>query len=199
MIPTNTHQQATLMQSAQPLLLNQMPMLATAPGVQFILKPQHGHKMQTATATPQGLILQQGSQQIIQLQQPRSQPMVRVLTNSVQLAPSNATPTYVQMSNIPMNNTGGLSGQTTQHHLQNQIKKKPKAKVKKRLDLANLMKLSGEYLFLIHSQINVKIYFPLNNKFAQCVFTVLHEKTQMVQGGAFRNYILERVRGKVKK
>ncbi|XP_045469662.1 putative leucine-rich repeat-containing protein DDB_G0290503 isoform X2 [Harmonia axyridis] len=141
MIPTNTHQQATLMQSAQPLLLNQMPMLAATPGVQFILKPQSGHKMQTAT--PQGLILQQGSQQIIQLQQPRSQPMVRVLTNSVQLAPSNSGPTYVQMSNIPMNNSTTLSAQGSQQQAQNQIKRKPKAKVKKRLDLANLMKLSG--------------------------------------------------------
>ncbi|KAK9887314.1 hypothetical protein WA026_021623 [Henosepilachna vigintioctopunctata] len=141
MIPTNTHQQATLMPSAQPLLLNQMPMLATTPGVQFILKHQTAPKMQAAA--PQGLILQQGGQPIIQLQPPRSQPMVRVLTNSVQLAPSTTTPTFVQMGNIPMNNTSpGLSGHSP-HHGHNQIKKKPKAKVKKKLDLANIMKLSG--------------------------------------------------------
>lgn len=84
------------MPTAQPLLLNQMPMLTT-PGVQFILRPQAATKiqsqMQTATATPQGLILQPSGQQLLQIQPPRSQPMVRVLTNGMQLAPS--TTTYV--------------------------------------------------------------------------------------------------------
>ena len=37
---------ATLMPTAQPLLLNQMPMLA-APGVQFILRPQTATPMAT--------------------------------------------------------------------------------------------------------------------------------------------------------
>ncbi|KAL3270668.1 hypothetical protein HHI36_021196 [Cryptolaemus montrouzieri] len=144
MIPTNTHQQATLMQSAQPLLLNQMPMLAATSGVQFILKPQTATKMQTTATAPQGLILQQGSQPIIQLQPPRSQPMVRVLTNSMQLAPNTTTPTaYVQMSNIHMNDSSAnLSGHSPQQG-QSHIKKKPKNKVKKKLDLANIMKLSG--------------------------------------------------------
>lgn len=103
MIPTN-HQQAAaaaaIMPTAQPLLLNQMPML-TAPGVQFILRPQTATKIQPQVqATPQGLILQPagGGQQLLQIHQPtaaaRSQPMVRVLTNGMQLAPSSTT-TYV--------------------------------------------------------------------------------------------------------
>lgn len=103
MIPTS-HQQAaaaaTIMPTAQPLLLNQMPML-TAPGVQFILRPQTAAKIQPQVqATPQGLILQPagGGQQLLQIHQPqaaaRSQPMVRVLTNGMQLAPSSTT-TYV--------------------------------------------------------------------------------------------------------
>lgn len=88
------------MPTAQPLLLNQMPML-TAPGVQFILRPQTAAKIQPQVqATPQGLILQPagGGQQLLQIHQPqaaaRSQPMVRVLTNGMQLAPSSTT-TYV--------------------------------------------------------------------------------------------------------
>lgn len=113
-IPTNHHHHhhhhqqaaaaaaaaATIMPTAQPLLLNQMPML-TAPGVQFILRPQTAAKIQPQVqATPQGLILQPaGGQQLLQIHQPqatvaRSQPMVRVLTNGMQLAPSSTT-TYV--------------------------------------------------------------------------------------------------------
>lgn len=88
------------MPTAQPLLLNQMPML-TAPSVQFILRPQTAAKIQPQVqATPQGLILQPagGGQQLLQIHQPqaaaRSQPMVRVLTNGMQLAPTTTT-TYV--------------------------------------------------------------------------------------------------------
>lgn len=87
------------MPTAQPLLLNQMPMLTT-PGVQFILRPQTTAKIQPQVqATPQGLILQPAGagQQLLQIHQPqaaRSQPMVRVLTNGMQLAPSSTT-TYV--------------------------------------------------------------------------------------------------------
>lgn len=40
---------ATLMPTAQPLLINQMPMLA-GPGVQFILRPQTSGPMTTAGA-----------------------------------------------------------------------------------------------------------------------------------------------------
>lgn len=71
------------------------------PGVQFILRQQPTKiptQMSTATATPQGLILQPGGQPLLQLQTPRSQPMVRVLTNGMQLAPP--TTTYVtQLAN----------------------------------------------------------------------------------------------------
>lgn len=102
-IPTN-QQTATIMPTAQPLLLNQMPVLA--PGVQFILRPQTTAattaKLPTApthmpTATPQGLILQPaGGQSLLQLQPPpRSQPMVRVLANGLQLAAAPPTTTYV--------------------------------------------------------------------------------------------------------
>ncbi|KAJ3650748.1 hypothetical protein Zmor_016828 [Zophobas morio] len=143
-IPTN-HQPATatIMPTAQPVLLNQMPLLTT-PSVQFILRPQTATKIpaQMPTAAPQGLILQPSGQPLLQI--PRSQPMVRVLTNGVQLAPSTTT-AYVtaQMTNPP-------APITTQNVIVNpspqtspQPKKKPKNKVKKKLDLANLMKLSG--------------------------------------------------------
>lgn len=99
-IPTAPQQAtATIMPTAQPMLLNQMPLLTTAPGVQFILRPQTA-KMPAQGGPPQGLILQQGGQPLIQLQPPRSQPMVRVLTNGVQLAPATTT-AYVtaQMTN----------------------------------------------------------------------------------------------------
>ncbi|CAG9861226.1 unnamed protein product [Phyllotreta striolata] len=150
-IPTNHQQTATIVPAAQPLLLNQMPMLTT-PGVQFILRPQTATKiqpqMQTATATPQGLILQPSGQQLLQIQPPRSQPMVRVLTNGMQLAPS--TTTYVtQVGPQQANNATHIAQQTiinNHAHLvqqQQQVKKKPKNKVKKKLDLANIMKLSG--------------------------------------------------------
>ncbi|XP_044260840.1 putative uncharacterized protein DDB_G0271606 [Tribolium madens] len=129
-IPTN---QPTIMPTAQPVLLNQMPLLTT-PGVQFILRPQTA---KIPAAAPQGLILQPSGQPLLQI--PRSQPMVRVLTNGVQLAPSTTTTAYVttQMTNpqpptTPQNVT-----------VNNQVKKKPKNKVKKKLDLANLMKISG--------------------------------------------------------
>ncbi|XP_060534390.1 uncharacterized protein LOC132706830 isoform X2 [Cylas formicarius] len=176
-IPANQPAAATLMPAAQPLLLNQMPML-TAPGVQFILRPQTATQMtapkiqatagataQMPTATAQGLILQPAGagQQLLQLQPPRSQPMVRVLTNGVHLAPST---TYVttQMANQQPINASQIhqtivnNAQQHQHHHQQQqqqqihlqqqiqqvsVKKKPKAKVKKKLDLANIMKLSG--------------------------------------------------------
>ncbi|CAH1976977.1 unnamed protein product [Acanthoscelides obtectus] len=100
-IPANHQQTASIMPTGQPLLLNQMPML-TAPGVQFILRPQTSTKLQpqvqTATATPQGLILQPSGQQLLQIQPPRSQPMVRVLTNGVQLAPTSTTYVTTQVS-----------------------------------------------------------------------------------------------------
>ncbi|KAF7283183.1 hypothetical protein GWI33_001246 [Rhynchophorus ferrugineus] len=168
-IPTANQQQqaatATLMPTAQPLLLNQMPML-TAPGVQFILRPQTaasmtaaaGPKIQASTQGPQSLILQPAgaAQQLLQLSAPaRSQPMVRVL-NGVQLAPSTTTYVTTQMANQPINATQiqqtivNNTQQQQQQQLQVQqqiqqvsIKKKPKAKVKKKLDLANIMKLSG--------------------------------------------------------
>lgn len=135
------------MPTAQPVLLNQMPLL-TAPSVQLILRPQTKIPAQMSTATPQGIILQPGGQPLLQI--PRSQPMVRVLTNGVQLAPSTTT-AYVttQMTNPPhsahnviVNNNPQPHQETVQqqtHH----IKKKPKHKVKKKLDLANLMKISG--------------------------------------------------------
>lgn len=166
-IPAN-QQTATLMPTAQPLLLNQMPVIAPA-GLQFILRPQTT-KLQTqtvqTTATPQGLILQPSGQQILQLQTPRSQPqMVRVLTNGVQLAPPSSTTTYVtqltnnqqQQSTTANTNTIVTAAvQQQQHHQQQQniiqtppsittmtaAKKKPKKK-KQKLDLANIMKLSG--------------------------------------------------------
>ncbi|XP_072381618.1 uncharacterized protein [Diabrotica undecimpunctata] len=153
-IPTNHQQTATIVPTAQPLLLNQMPML-TAPSVQFILRPQTATKiqpqMQAATATPQGLILQPSGQQLLQIQPPRSQPMVRVLTNGMQLAPS--TTTYVtQVGPQQPNNGSGLAQQTLMNNTpqqqilqqqQHHLKKKPKSKAKKKLDLANIMKLSG--------------------------------------------------------
>lgn len=124
------------MPTAQPLLLNQMPVIA--PGVQFILRPQTAKlptQVQTATATPQGLILQPSGQQILQLQTPRSQPqMVRVLTNGMQLAPP--TTTYVTQLTNPTINSNAVQSQNTLP------KKKPKKK-KQKLDLANIMKLSG--------------------------------------------------------
>lgn len=135
------------MPTAQPVLLNQMPLL-TAPSVQLILRPQTKIPTQMSTATPQGIILQPGGQQLLQI--PRSQPMVRVLTNGVQLAPSTTT-AYVtaQMTNPPhsahnviVNNNPQPLQETVQQQTQH-IKKKPKHKVKKKLDLANLMKISG--------------------------------------------------------
>lgn len=83
------------MPTAQPLLLNQMPMLTTS-GVQFILRPQATAKIQpqVQTAAP-GLIIQPTTgQQLLQIQpQPArsQQPMVRVLTNGMQLQPSSTT------------------------------------------------------------------------------------------------------------
>ncbi|CAH0549125.1 unnamed protein product [Brassicogethes aeneus] len=143
------HQQATIMPTAQPLLLNQMPTMLTGPGVQFILRPQTATKIQpqmpaAATATPQGLILQQSGQQLLHI--PRSQPMVRVLTNGMQLAPS--TTTYVtHMANQQPITAAQISQQIVnnvhQHQQPQPIKKKPKQKPKKKLDLANIMKLSG--------------------------------------------------------
>lgn len=149
MIPTN--QQATIMPSAQPLLLNQMPMLTTTPGVQFILKPQTTAKI--PTATPQGLILQPGGQSLIQIQPPRSQPMVRVLTNSVQIAPSTTTAYVTAMGGLQtINSLNDVAAQQNmaqqqamaqQHAINQQKKQKAKPKSKKKLDLANIMKLSG--------------------------------------------------------
>uniref|UniRef100_A0AAR5Q4C1 GLTSCR protein conserved domain-containing protein n=2 Tax=Dendroctonus ponderosae TaxID=77166 RepID=A0AAR5Q4C1_DENPD len=173
-IPTGNQQSggatATLMPTAQPLLLNQMQMLA-APGVQFILRPQTATQMATAapklqyssqanSQAPQGLILQPACapQQLLHLGAPaRSQPMVRVLANGVQLAPSTTTYVTTQMPNQPINathiqqtivNNAHQQQQHQQHqqHIQIQqhvLKKKPKVKVKKKLDLANIMKLSG--------------------------------------------------------
>ncbi|XP_057653985.1 alpha-protein kinase 1-like [Diorhabda carinulata] len=152
-LPTNHQQTATIVPTAQPLLLNQMPMLTT-PSVQFILRPQTATKlqpqMQTATATPQGLILQPGGQQLLQIQPPRSQPMVRVLTNGMQLTPSSTTTYVTQVGTQQPNTASHLTQQTlvnntqAQHVVQHQqLKKKPKNKVKKKLDLANIMKLSG--------------------------------------------------------
>jgi hypothetical protein len=152
----NQQATATIMPTAQPVLLNQMPLLTT-PGVQFILRPQTKIPTQMSTAAPQGLILQPSGQPLLQI--PRSQPMVRVLTNGVQLAPSTTTTAYVttQMTNPAAPTTQNLIVNNTQHQphqqpqqqqpqqqQQNQtVKKKPKNKVKKKLDLANLMKLSG--------------------------------------------------------
>ncbi|KAG5879758.1 hypothetical protein JTB14_027044 [Gonioctena quinquepunctata] len=165
-IPSNHQSSATMVPSAQPLLLNQMPTMLTTPSVQFILRPQTATKlqpqMQTATATPQGLILQPSGQQLLQIQPPRSQPMMRVLTNGMQLAPSTTTyVTQVGSHQQPINATQLAHQQTILNHahqhqqqqhqqhllqqqqLQNHLKKKPKSKVKKKLDLANIMKLSG--------------------------------------------------------
>lgn len=142
-IPTN--QQATIMPTAQPLLLPQMPVITT-PGVQFILRPQAKMQtqMQTATATPQGLILQPTSQSVLQIQPPRSQPLVRVLTNGVQLA--SPTTTYVtHLANPSIHQQHNLAQTTVINaHQANAavVKKKPKKK-KQKLDLANIMKLSG--------------------------------------------------------
>ncbi|KRT84998.1 hypothetical protein AMK59_2128 [Oryctes borbonicus] len=144
-IPTN--QQATIMPTAQPLLLPQMPVITT-PGVQFILRPQTKipTQMQTATATPQGLIIQPTSQPVLQIQPPRSQPLVRVL-NGVQLA--TPTTTYVthlaspsinhHHHSIPQN---AVINAHQQMNAATIAKKKPKKK-KQKLDLANIMKLSG--------------------------------------------------------
>lgn len=141
------HQPATIMPTAQPVLLNQMPLL-TAPSVQLILRPQTKLPAQMSAATPQGIILQPGGQSLLQI--PRSQPMVRVLTNGVQLAPSTTT-AYVttQMTNQPhsahnviVNNNPQPHQETVQqqtHH----IKKNQNIKLRKKLDLANLMKISG--------------------------------------------------------
>lgn len=105
-IPTNHQAQAAaaaaaIMPTAQPLLLNQMPMLT--PGVQFILRPQATAKIQpqVQTAGP-GLIIQPTSgQQLLQIQpQPArsQQPMVRVLTNGMQLQPATTTTYVTQVS-----------------------------------------------------------------------------------------------------
>lgn len=86
-----SQQTATIMPTAQPLLLNQMPMLA--PSVQLILRPQATKLPAQMQATQQGLILQPGGQQLLHLQTPRvstHQPMVRVLTNGMHLT---TTPT----------------------------------------------------------------------------------------------------------
>ncbi|GJQ75409.1 hypothetical protein Trydic_g23579 [Trypoxylus dichotomus] len=139
------NQQATIMPTAQPLLLPQMPVITT-PGVQFILRPQTKipTQMQTATATPQGLIIQPTSQPVLQIQPPRSQPLVRVLTNGVQLA--TPTTTYVtQLANPSINHQQSLPQNTVigaQQVNATVAKKKPKKK-KQKLDLANIMKLSG--------------------------------------------------------
>lgn len=115
-----------------------------APGVQFILRPQATKiptQVQTATATPQGLILQPSGQPLLQLQPPRSQPMVRVLTNGVQLAPP--TTTYVtQLANPAQGQQPQIQQQTVCNTQSAPVKKKPKKKQK--LDLANIMKMSGE-------------------------------------------------------
>lgn len=104
-IPTN--QQATIVPTAPPLLLNQMPMIT--PGVQFIIRPQTAKiSAQMPTAAPQGLILQPSGQQLLQIQPPRSQPMVRVLTNGVQLG--QPTTTYVTTTHLagqPQHNNMG--------------------------------------------------------------------------------------------
>lgn len=134
-IPASQQATATIMPTAQPLLLNQMPVIT--PGVQFILRPQTTKlptQVQTATATPQGLILQPSGQQILQLQTPRSQQqMLRVVTNGMPLAPP--TTTYVTQLN-PQHGTPHAATLPTPP------KKKPKKK-KQKLDLANIMKLSG--------------------------------------------------------
>lgn len=126
------------MPTAQPLLLNQMPVIT--PGVQFILRPQTTKlptQVQTATATPQGLILQPSGQQILQLQTPRSQQqMLRVVTNGMPLAP----PTTTYVTHLNPQTGGGTTPQTAT--LPTPLKKKPK-KRKQKLDLANIMKLSG--------------------------------------------------------
>ncbi|KAK5638151.1 hypothetical protein RI129_012446 [Pyrocoelia pectoralis] len=142
-----SQQTATIMPTAQPLLLNQMPMLA--PGVQLILRPQTA-KMPThvQTAAPQGLILQPSGQPLLQIQSQRTaQPMVRVLTNGMHLAPQTqvvtqvASPVITQQTQIMQQNEH-LS--FTQAHITSNspLKKKPKKK-KQKLDLANIMKLSG--------------------------------------------------------
>lgn len=147
-IPTN--QQATIMPTAQPLILPQMPVITT-PGVQFILRPQTKLPTQMQTATPQGLIIQPTSQSVLQIQPPRSQPLVRVLTNGVQLA--TPTTTYVthlaspSINHQPHHHHQGLQHQNAvinAHHINAAAvaKKKPKKK-KQKLDLANIMKLSG--------------------------------------------------------
>lgn len=143
-----SQQTATIMPTAQPLLLNQMQMIA--PGVQLILRPQTKIPTQLQAAAPQGLILQPSGQQLLQIQSPRTaQPMVRVLTNGVQLAPQPQvvsqvaspviTHTTTQQAQI-MQHDQNIS--LTQRNSNSPIKKKPKKK-KQKLDLANIMKLSG--------------------------------------------------------
>ena len=118
-----------------------MPLLTT-PGVQFILRPQTklpATQVQAtaSTAAPQGLIIQPGGQPLLQLQPPRSQSVVRVLTNGVQLAPPPQT-TYVAQVPTVNQQSQVLHGQPNP----SPVKKKPKKK-KQKIDLANIMKLSG--------------------------------------------------------
>lgn len=132
------------MPTAQPLLLPQMPVITT-PGVQFILRPQTKLPTQIPTAAPQGLILQPTTQPVLQIQPPRSQPLVRVLTNGVQLA--TPTTTYVtHLANPSMNQHQNLTQApiiTTHQAGTTAIAKKKPKKKKQKLDLANIMKLSG--------------------------------------------------------
>lgn len=122
-----------------------MPMLA--PGVQLILRPQTTKIPTHVQTTPQGLILQPSGQPLLQIQSQRTaQPMMRVLTNGMHLAPHTqvmtqvASPVITQQTQIMQQNEH-LS--FTQAQIANNLpKKKPKRK-KQKLDLANIMKLSG--------------------------------------------------------
>lgn len=138
-----SQQTATIMPTAQPLLLNQMPMLA--PGVQLILRPQTTKIPHVQAAAPQGLILQPSGQQLLQI--PRTaQPMVRVLTNGMHLAPQTqvvtqvASPVITQQTQIMQEQMSFTQAQINSSN--SPTKKKPKKK-KQKLDLANIMKLSG--------------------------------------------------------
>lgn len=123
-----------------------------APGVQLILRPQTKlpTHMQTS-ATAQGLILQPSHQQVLQIQSPRTtQQMVRVLTNGMHLAPHTQVVSQVASPVISQSTTQHAH---MMHHNEHNLaisyansnsppKKKPKKK-KQKLDLANIMKLSG--------------------------------------------------------
>ncbi|KAF5285769.1 hypothetical protein FQR65_LT13048 [Abscondita terminalis] len=132
-----SQQTATIMPT-QPLLLNQMPMLA--PGVQLILRPQTAKIPHVQTAAPQGLILQPSGQQLLQI--PRTaQPMVRVFTNGMpqtQVVTQVASPVITQQTQIMQEQTSFTQAQINNS---SPTKKKQKKKPQK-LDLANIMKLA---------------------------------------------------------